>query len=107
MEKLDASSYRAPRRLFEYWGHEASLLPVELQPLLRWRMTRAADDAWGGMKRVQSEQPELVAGVLEQVTERGPIAASELEQQRPPRSGPWWDWSDSKGRWSGCFGPAG
>ena len=27
-EALDRLSQRAPRRLFEYWGHEASLLPV-------------------------------------------------------------------------------
>src|SRR5215210_5353078 len=38
---LDRSSHYAPRRLFEYWGHEASLLPVALQPALRWRMDRA------------------------------------------------------------------
>jgi uncharacterized protein YcaQ len=93
---LDRLSHRSPRRLFEYWGHEASLIGVELHPLLRWRMERAATDAWGSMQRVQSERPKLVESVLEQVRERGPIAASELEEKRPRRSGPWWDWSDSK-----------
>jgi len=95
-EALDRLSQRAPRRLFEYWGHEASLIPVEYQPLLRWRMERAAQDAWGGMRKVASERPELVAEVLEQVRDRGPVAASELTAERPRRSGPWWDWSDSK-----------
>jgi uncharacterized protein YcaQ len=93
---LDRLSHRAPRRLFEYWGHEASLIPVELQPLLRWRMERAADEAWGGMRRVQRDQPDLVADVLEQVADRGPIAASGLDHDRPRRTGPWWDWSDAK-----------
>ncbi len=95
-ELLDRLSHRAPRRLFEYWGHEASLLPVDLHPLLRWRMQRAGDDAWGGMRRIAEEQPQLIAEVLEQVRVRGPIAASELTAERPRRSGPWWDWSDSK-----------
>ncbi len=95
-ELLDRLSQRAPRRLFEYWGHEASLLPVELQPLLRWRMEAAGSEAWGSMRRIQSERPDLVADVLEQVRAQGPIAASELTERRPRRSGPWWDWSDSK-----------
>ncbi|MET0769464.1 MAG: crosslink repair DNA glycosylase YcaQ family protein [Solirubrobacteraceae bacterium] len=96
-ELMDRGAHYAPRKLFEYWGHEASLIPVGLQPLLRWRMERAHDDAWGGMRRVQEERPELVADVLDEVRERGPIAASELEaEERPKRTGPWWDWSDVK-----------
>jgi uncharacterized protein YcaQ len=93
---LDRLSQRAPRRLFEYWGHEASLIGVDLHPLLRWRMERAEHEAWGSMLRVQEERPELVESVLDQVRERGPIAASELEEKRSRRTGPWWDWSESK-----------
>ena len=93
---LDRAAHRAPRRLFEYWGHEASLIRVDLQPALRWRMARAADDAWRGVRRVQRDQPQLVARVLDAVRERGPVAASELAEKRPRRSGPWWEWSDVK-----------
>jgi uncharacterized protein YcaQ len=95
-EALDRAAHYAPRRLFEYWGHEASLIDVELQPLLRWRMERAHDEAWGGMRRIAKDRPELLRDVLEQIRERGPIAARELDEQRPRKSGPWWDWSDSK-----------
>jgi uncharacterized protein YcaQ len=95
-ELLDRASSRAPRRLFEYWGHEASLLPVALQPLLRWRMGRAAKDAWGSMRRVQRDRPELIREVLAKVADQGPVTASELGEERPRRSGPWWDWSDVK-----------
>jgi uncharacterized protein len=95
-EALDRAAHYAPRRLFEYWGHEASLLPVELQPLLRWRMARAHDEAWGGMRRILKERPTLLQDVLEQVRERGPLPARELDGQRPRKSGPWWDWSESK-----------
>jgi uncharacterized protein YcaQ len=96
---LDKAFMQAPRRLFEYWGHEASLLPVATQPLLRWRMADAFHDAWGGMRRVAEEHPDLVERVLETVGERGPIAASELADhhgEETKRSGPWWDWSHTK-----------
>ena len=92
---VDGAAHYAPRRLFEYWGHEASLIPVATHPFLRWRMERAHSDSWGGMQRVWREQPELVAQVLAEVTERGPVAASDIAE-RPRRSGPWWDWSDHK-----------
>ncbi|HWH96654.1 MAG TPA: crosslink repair DNA glycosylase YcaQ family protein [Baekduia sp.] len=98
LELLDKLAHYAPRRMFEYWGHEASLIPVELHPHLRWRMRRAHDDAWGGMRRIARDRPELVAAVLEDIRERGPLTASQLAHHDEPREkkGPWWDWSDVK-----------
>jgi uncharacterized protein len=94
----DAKPGRARRReLIEYWGHEASLLPIELQPLLRWRMARADALAWKGVARVAAEQPQLLEFVLDVVRERGPIRASDLAakgRRREPRE--MWSWSEEK-----------
>jgi uncharacterized protein YcaQ len=89
---------RARRRdLIEYWGHEASLLPVELQPLLRWRMARADALAWKGVARIAAEQPQLLEFVLDMVRERGPIRASELAAKgRRREPGEMWSWSEEK-----------
>ena len=90
---LDQTAYRH-RELFEYWGHEASLLPVDLHPLFRWRMRDG--DAWGGMVHVAREHPEYVSAVLQEVAERGPIAAGELSEPGPKREGWGWGWSLGK-----------
>ncbi|MET0424104.1 MAG: crosslink repair DNA glycosylase YcaQ family protein, partial [Actinoplanes sp.] len=71
VELLERAAYRKPRELFEFWGHEASLITTDLHPLFRWRMDRAADYAWGSMTRIVQEQPDLVAGVLDEVRRRG------------------------------------
>ncbi|HEX4451549.1 MAG TPA: crosslink repair DNA glycosylase YcaQ family protein [Kofleriaceae bacterium] len=94
---LDALSHEAPRALFEYWGHEASLLPIELYPAMRFRMDRAHLDAWRGVRAV-ARKKRLVADVLAIVRERGPIAGSELElgKRRKRGRGGWWGWSEAK-----------
>jgi uncharacterized protein len=94
---LDALSQEAPRALFEYWGHEASLLPIELYPAMRFRMDRAHLDAWRGVRAV-ARKKQLVADVLAIVRERGPLAASELElgNRRKRGRGGWWGWSEAK-----------
>ena len=91
---LERAAYRRPRELFEFWGHEASLITVDLQPLFRWRMARAMDFAWGNMTRVARQQPELVAWVLDEVRHRGPITAAGIEHDAPRPTDHWgWNWS--------------
>jgi len=108
--QLDRMAY-ADRELFEYWGHEASLLPVDLHPLLRWRMARAATgEAWGGLVRLARDRPDLVARVEAEVTDRGPLRAGELAEPGA-RRGSWWGWDDTKRAfewlfWTGRFAVA-
>lgn len=93
-ELLDRAAYRRPRELFEYWGHEASLIPVMHHPALRWRMASARSEAWGGMRRIAVEQPGLVAWVLDEVRAKGPLTAAEIEHDAPRDTTNWgWNWS--------------
>ncbi|MDA3624371.1 crosslink repair DNA glycosylase YcaQ family protein [Saccharopolyspora oryzae] len=93
-------SARQPRLLVEYWAHEASLIPIEDWPLLRWRM-REYGGAWRRRSRELLERsPELVDDVLAAVKDLGPIGAGALERElgggeRQGR-GPWWNRTDTK-----------
>ena len=93
---LDAVSVARPKRFFEYWGHEASLLPVDLQPLLRWRM--AGEHPWDGIRRSARDNPEMVAAALAEIAARGPVSIGELEVNRaaPRREASWWGWGDAR-----------
>jgi uncharacterized protein YcaQ len=82
--------------LFEYWGHEASLLPVDVQPLFRWRMRRAEEGhAWRRLVELKRDRPDFVDAVLREVHAQGPIPASALDDGQA-RGGPWWGWKDHK-----------
>ena len=114
---LDRARDRAPRRVVEYWAHEASLVPPATWPLLDFRMRRAREDAWGGMRRVARDHPELVGSVLAEVTARGPMTSREVEaalaHDLPREREDWgWNWSLVKNAlehlfWSGQLSSAG
>jgi uncharacterized protein len=87
---------RLNRRLVEYWAHEASLIPVETHPLLRWRMANL-DGAWGSMQRILKENPTLIADTLQLVRDEGPIRSGDTGFSRgAPAAGQMWNWHDGK-----------
>lgn len=95
-EALEAEAWGPKRSLFEYWGHEASLMPMELQPLFRWRMQRAQEGAmWTGIARFGRERRDYIDGVLAEIERRGPVTGGDFASG--PRGQPgWWEWSDGK-----------
>jgi uncharacterized protein YcaQ len=86
--------------VFEYWDHEASLVPVERHPLLRWRM--ASGHAWGGMVSTAAKRPELLEQLLDAVRERGPVTLAQLDhlgdaiKRGKAAPGNMWNWSVAK-----------
>ena len=99
--------------MFEYWGHEASLLPVDLHPLLRWRMQ--GDHQWYEIDTFEREHPGLAERILESVAERGPVPLGQLDhlgdviKRTKPAPGSMWNWTPAKRAvewlfWTGTVG---
>jgi uncharacterized protein YcaQ len=96
VDLIHRAAGRAPRRLFEYWAHEAAFVDVNLWPAFRFRMDSGAR-MWGSMARIIEEQPDLVAWVLEEVRANGPLTAREIEHDTPRTTDNWgWNWSEVK-----------
>lgn len=89
----DAAWGRKPD-LFEYWGHAASLMPVSLQPLLRWRMAQAEHrTVWGG-RDLDRDFRKYADGILKEIEKRGPVTGGDFADEK--REAGWWNWSKGK-----------
>ena len=87
----------AQSKIFEYWGHEAAILPVEIQPLFRWKMNAARTGKikhWG-LTSFYAENKAFVKRILKHVEINGPVTARELSTRTTKKSS-WWDWDEAK-----------
>jgi len=89
----------ADRLLLEAWAHEVSLVPIEVQPLLRWRQRRFVDGPWSTAVKLRAEHPGFLDDVLAVIRDCGPVSAGDIEKllEAPGRGRPgWWEWSATK-----------
>ena len=90
LEGLDASlgeTLLAPGApLFEYWGHEASWLPLSLYPCFAWRRREYQVHPWWG--DALGEHPEVARSLLRRIEREGPLRSLDLEGKS---GGGWWN----------------
>jgi uncharacterized protein YcaQ len=83
---------------FEHWGHEASVMPLDLLPALHMKMQSNSSWKMSTRDRLEAERPGLLGAVRAAVEAEGPVTAGELGHLAPrerPR-GTWWDNSHVK-----------
>src|SRR5581483_12017073 len=85
------TSLLAQGRLFEYWAHEASLLPIELWP--HFRRTMQGRGHWGTHERALRDHPELVGPILGRIREEGALGSRDFEGNG---GGGMWNWKPAK-----------
>ena len=78
-------------RVFEYWAHEASILPIELWP--HFRQTMAGGGHWGTHDRALRDHADLVEPVLARIREEGPLGSRDFEGNG---GGGMWNWKPAK-----------
>lgn len=85
------------RRVYEYWGHAASYLPISdfrytlplkekfrRPPVLKWEKERLAKCG------------HMLEPVLERIRDEGPLRSQDFEPTPGERRGSWWDWKPAK-----------
>jgi uncharacterized protein YcaQ len=78
---------------FEYWAHEAAVLPVDRYPLWRWKMQTMKP--WKHAQELLDAHPGLVDSVLAQVTDHGPLTVRDLDAPDHTNEA-WWGYGPGK-----------
>lgn len=79
-------------RIFEYWAHEACLLPIEDWPLFKRRMEELSDRHWWGRERLDRASEQLV---LDAIRERGALPSRAFDGTGA-HPGEMWNWKPAK-----------
>jgi hypothetical protein len=84
------------RQVFEYWAHAASIVPIEHWPLFASRREKYSLGEDGWWPEWYRENGEVIAQVLAEIRERGPLGAADFAAPPDHRGGGWWEWKPAK-----------
>lgn len=81
------------RRVFEFWSHAASYLPMDDYRFYLPRMKSFREGKVNWAKYVQKKFGHLADPVLQQVKEKGPVTSRDLKIPQDKKKGQWWNWN--------------
>ena len=82
------------RRVFEYWSHAASFLPMRDY---RWSIPRMK--AWANDRRTlwfRQKNAEVIKHVIARIRAEGPLGSADFAAPEGRKRGSWWDWKPAK-----------
>lgn len=87
--ELPESLLRPKAQVFEYWGHEASWIPIELYPVFAFRRReyRRRTPWWG---TVLQDNRALASAILRRIRDEGPVRTADLGDKSDRK-----DWGSS------------
>lgn len=85
----------AEHRIFEYWSHEASFLPIEDFGLYRRKMIDNPDDWLHWSKNWINSNASMVETILNHVRVNGAVRSSDFKRT-DGQKGTWWNWKEEK-----------
>jgi len=85
----------AEGRLFEYWAHEASFLPIEDYHLYRHKMIAPHGMGWKYNHSWLVENKKQVAQVKKHIRNNGQTRSADFER-KDGKAGGWWSWKPEK-----------
>ncbi len=84
--RLAEALLRPREPLFEYWGHEASWIPIELYPVFEFRRKAFRRHPWWG--DLIGQHPKITKNLRRRIRDEGPIRSVDMEGGG---SRGWWD----------------
>lgn len=93
----DHNSQENTRRLFEYWLHAASIIPLDdyRYRLPVMRKYKEVGDKWNPGWAEDPTNIEMMRNILEKIRSEGPMRSGDFKDKGPKR-GSWWDWKPAK-----------
>lgn len=82
-------------RIFEYWSHEASFLPIEDYPIYRSLMLHGLTRSWKYSQDWLRENAALVEHLLDHIRSHGEVRSSDFVRT-DGQKGTWWNWKAEK-----------
>ena len=74
--------------IFEYWGHEASWIPLSLYPAFEFRRREFRSHPWWG--DLIREHPKVARDLRRRIRDEGPLRSADMEGEGRTGKG-WWD----------------
>lgn len=86
----------ADRRIFEYWGHAASYLPMSDYRFYKPRMRRFEQPKSAWAAQCIKEHGHLMQGILKRIRAEGPLSSKDFKPPADTKRGDWWSWKPAK-----------